>query len=319
MNDFNKNDILDTQERIKKLIHKTPVITNTTLNQVLNSNIFFKCENFQKIGAFKMRGACNAILSNIEQCKTYGVTTHSSGNHAQALARAARDLDIEAHIVMPENAPKVKVKAVQGYGAKIQFCKPTLSDREQSMQKIVENEGKIPIHPYNQKEIILGQATAAKELIDEVSSLDYILVPVGGGGLLGGTLLSTLFFSEKTKVIACEPKGADDAFQSWLQKKLIPQSNPQTIADGLRTSLGEINFKLLMKYVYEVVTVSEESIIEAMQFIYERLKIVVEPSAAVPLAYLIQNKSFAKGKRIGIIISGGNVDLKSFFEAQRKI
>lgn len=319
MTNFNKKDILESHQRIADFIHKTPVITNATLNQDLNSEIFFKCENFQKVGAFKMRGACNAILSNTEECKLHGVTTHSSGNHAQALARAAQDLNIKAHIVMPENAPRVKIKAVEGYGAKIRFCKPTLQDRELAMQHIVEHEGKIPAHPYNQKEVILGQATAAKELIDDIQHLDYILVPVGGGGLLGGTLLSTYYFSNNTKVVACEPQGADDAYQSWLNKKRIPQNNPKTIADGLKTSLGDLNFTILNQHVHKVVTVSEEAIIDAMQFIFERLKIVVEPSAAVPLAFLFENKPFAKNKRIGIILSGGNIDMQSFFETIRKI
>jgi threonine dehydratase len=317
MNQYSKKDILDAHERIKPFIHNTPIITNATLNNELDSEIFFKCENFQKIGAFKMRGAANAILSNLKECKTHGVTTHSSGNHAQALARAASDLGVDAHIVMPKNAPQVKVKAVEGYGAKIKFCNPTLHDREITMQNIVDVEGKIPVHPYNQKEIIFGQATAAKELFDEIKNLDYVLVPVGGGGLLGGTLLSAHFFSSKTKVIACEPKGADDAYLSWIHKKPLPQDNPKTIADGLRTSLGDLNFNLLSLYVDEVVTVSENAIVDAMQYIFERLKIVVEPSAAVPLAFLFENKTFAKNKRIGVILSGGNVDMNTFFNSIR--
>jgi threonine dehydratase len=305
-----KKAILEAHERIKPYIHQTPILTCRTFNQQFNSELFFKCENFQKVGAFKSRGAVNAVYSINENEAKNGVATHSSGNHAQALARAAKLKGIPAYIVMPENAPQVKIDAVMEYGGKITFCEPTLQSREETLKKVLEKTGAIEVHPYNSYTIIAGQATTALELIAEARPLDLILCPVGGGGLLSGSALSTHYFSENTKVIACEPKMADDAFRSFNSGKIIPSLNPQTIADGLLTSLGEKNFPIIQKFVDEIVTVSEQSIVKAMWLIFERIKIVVEPSAAVPFAAILEEKIQIKSKRVGIILSGGNIDLK---------
>lgn len=298
-------------KRIAPFIHRTPILTSKSINKILEVNLFFKCENFQKVGAFKFRGATNAILSlsDYEICR--GVATHSSGNHAQALALAAKMKNIPAYIVMPENSSPIKIKAVEGYGGKITFCKPTLQAREETLKKVIDDTGATEIHPYNDYRIIAGQATAAKELFEDTTDLDIIMAPVGGGGLLGGTALSSKYFSPKTIVIAAEPKNASDAFESFYHKKFIPSVNPSTIADGLLTSLGTLTYPIIMKNVHQIVTVSEESIIAAMILIWERMKIIVEPSSSVPLAALLENKFNYKNKRVGIILSGGNVDLQS--------
>lgn len=302
--------ILQAGKRISPYINRTPVLTSALLNKMFSSELFFKCENFQKAGAFKSRGAVNAVFSLTDKEAKYGVCTHSSGNHAQALARAAGLRKIPAYIVMPENAPKVKVDAVKGYGGIITFCKPTLQAREQTILRVIAETGAKEIHPYNDYTVIAGQATAAMELLEEVENPDVILCPVGGGGLLSGTALSAHFFSPKTKVIACEPKGADDAFRSFEAGYIIPSENPETIADGLLTSLGKKNFPIIQKYVSEIVTVSETAIVQAMKLVFERMKIVVEPSAVVTLSALIEKKFDFKDKRIGLIVSGGNVDLQ---------
>lgn len=277
---------------------------------MFGSDIYFKCENFQKVGAFKSRGAVNAVFSLNHQQVIHGVGTHSSGNHAQALARAGKLKNVPAYIVMPENAPEVKVNAVKNYEGIITFCKPTLQDREDTLAEVINQTGATEIHPYDNYKVIEGQATCAKELIESVEELDIILCPVGGGGLLSGTALSAKVFSAKTRVIACEPEGADDAFRSFRLGEIIPSTNPNTIADGLLTSLGERNFPIIQKYVDDIITVSEESIIKAMWLIFERMKIVVESSAAVPLAAILEGKVTVKNKKLGIILSGGNVDLK---------
>ena len=271
--------------------------------------LFFKCENFQKVGAFKSRGAVNAVFSLSDDEAAMGVATHSSGNHAQALARAARLRGVKAYIVMPENAPQVKVDAVNGYGAEITFCEPTLLARETTLKQVIKETGALEIHPYDKFEIVAGQATAAKELIQEHPDLDLILAPVGGGGLLAGTALAAKYFSEKAKVIACEPAGADDAYRSFKAGYIIPSENPDTIADGLLTSLGVLNFEIIKDEVTDVVTVSEDSIKKAMKLIWERMKIIIEPSSAVPFAAVLENKIEVRNKKAGIIISGGNVDL----------
>jgi threonine dehydratase len=277
---------------------------------MFSAELFFKCENFQKVGAFKSRGAVNAVFSMGEEEAKNGVCTHSSGNHAQALARAAALRKIPAFIVMPRTAPRVKVDAVKGYGGKITFCEPTLQAREETILKVMADTGATEIHPYDNYTIIAGQATAAMELLEDTKELDFILCPVGGGGLLSGTALSAHYFSKNTKVIACEPKGADDAYRSFVSGKIIPSINPETIADGLLTSLGKRNFPIIQQFVSEIVTVSEEAIVEAMKLIFERMKIVVEPSAAVTLAAILEKKVDVKNKRTGLIFSGGNVDLK---------
>ena len=305
-----KSAILEAADRISPFINRTPVLTSTTLNAMFGADLFFKCENFQKVGAFKSRGAVNAVFSLSEEEAKNGVCTHSSGNHAQALARAGGLRNIPAYIVMPINAPKVKVEAVKEYGGEITFCKPTLESREKTILKVIDETGAKEIHPYDNYTIIAGQATAAMELLEDAKDLDLILCPVGGGGLLSGTVLSAHYFSEKTKVIACEPDGADDAFRSFREGRIIPSINPNTIADGLLTSLGKRNFPIIQKYVNEIVTVSEEAIVEAMKLVYERMKIVVEPSAVVTLAAILEDKVDVKDKRVGLIFSGGNVDLK---------
>ncbi len=302
-------DIQKTHKRIKPFIHKTPVLNSHSINKITGADIWFKCENFQKVGAFKFRGAINAVLSLAEGDRRKGVATHSSGNHAQGLALAAKLNNMPAYIVMPKTAPKVKIKAVEGYGAEIIFCEPTLQAREESLNGVIRKTGATFIHPYNNYEVIAGQATAAKELIEEKGAFDFILTPVGGGGLLSGTLLTTHFLSPKTKVIAGEPIGADDAYRSVNAGKIIPSQNSDTIADGLLTSLGDKTFPIIQKYIEEIILVSDKEIVSAMQLVWERMKIIIEPSSAVPLAALIQQKQKFEGKKVGIILTGGNVDL----------
>lgn len=304
-------DITEAHERIKYQVHKTPVLTSTAVNNIIGCELFLKCENFQKVGAFKFRGASNAVLSLTEEYLQKGVATHSSGNHAAALALAAKIKNVPAYIVMPQTAPEIKKKAVEGYGAKIVFCQPTLQAREQTLAKVVEETNATFIHPYDNYSIIAGQATSAKELFEEINGLDYLISPVGGGGLLSGTSLSTCYYSSKTKVIGAEPAGADDAFRSLREGTIHPSVNPKTICDGLLTSLSERTFGIISKNVSEIITAKEESIINAMKMIWERMKIIVEPSSAVALAIVLENKEKFAGKRVGIIISGGNVDLNN--------
>ena len=257
-----------------------------------------------------MRGASNAVLSLSSEEKQNGVATHSSGNHAQALALAAKEAGIPAHIVMPRTAPQVKVAAVQGYGAQVYFCEPTLQARESMLEEIVQNTGATFVHPYNNERVIAGQATAAKEFFEELEQpLDILITPVGGGGLLSGSILAAQHFSPETQVWAGEPEGADDAYQSWKASKLLPQTAPNTIADGLLTSVGNINWQIIAAGVEKIITVSDEEIIAAMRFLWERMKLVVEPSGAVPLAAIKKAGEAVSGKRIGIILSGGNVDI----------
>jgi len=304
-----KKIIIEAAKRIKNFVHRTPVLSSENINSLFNTKIFFKCENLQKAGVFKSRGAVNAIFSLSEDELKNGVATHSSGNHAQALARAALLRNTNAYIVMPENSSKVKIAAVKNYGGEITFCESNLDSREKTLEKIIEKTQAVEIHPYNNCKIIAGQATATKELIEDVELLDIIMAPVGGGGLLSGTALATYYFSPGTKVIAAEPKQADDAYRSFYQKKFIPSINPNTIADGLLTSLGSLTFPIICEYVNEIMTVSEESIIQAMKLIWERMKIIIEPSSAVPLAAILENRKYFENKRIGIIFSGGNIDL----------
>ncbi|MEI6821763.1 MAG: pyridoxal-phosphate dependent enzyme [Bacteroidota bacterium] len=303
------NIIIENALRIKPYINRTPVLTSQRINTILGADIYFKCENFQKAGAFKSRGAVNAVFLLHDSELNRGVATHSSGNHAAALARAASLRGIKAHIVMPDNSSKVKIDAVRSYGGIITFCIPTLEARETTLHKVIEVTNAIEIHPYNNYNIIWGQATAAKELIEDINDLDIIMAPVGGGGLLSGTALSTHYFSPKTKVIAAEPEQADDAYQSFMQKKFIPSINPDTIADGLRTSLGTLTYPIIQKHVHQIVTVSEESIVNAMRLVWESMKIIIETSSAVTVAALLENKFEHHNTKIGIILSGGNVDL----------
>ena len=309
--------VKEAHERIKPYIHRTPVLTCESLNNLLGADLFFKCENFQKVGAFKFRGASNAVFSLSDEEAKKGVATHSSGNHAQALSLAAKLRGIRATIVMPRTAPQVKIEAVKGYGAEIVFCEPTLEAREAGLEKVIARQGSVFIHPYNDPRIIAGQATAAKELLEEVPDLDIVMAPVGGGGLLSGTSLSARHLSPGTRIIGAEPKGADDAHRSLKAGKIIPSVDPKTIADGLLTSLGDLTFPIIKKNVERIVTVTDKAIIGAMRLIWERMKIVIEPSAAVPLAAILE-KGFDYGeKRIGVILSGGNVDLDSLPRLQK--
>lgn len=303
------SDIEKAHDRIRPYVHNTPVLSSVSINQIVGAELFFKCENLQKVGAFKFRGACNSVFSLSPEEAKNGVCTHSSGNHAAALALAARMRGIPAFIVMPENAPEIKKIAVAGYGAQITFCTPTLEARESTLKQVANETGAIEIHPYNYFNVICGQGTAAKELIEETGQLDIIMAPVGGGGLLSGTALSAKAMLPGVKVIAAEPAGADDAFRSFYSKTLVPSVAPNTISDGLLTSLGSLTFQIILNEVDEIVTVSEEKIVEAMRMIWERMKIIVEPSSAVPLAAILEKKLEVKGKKVGIILSGGNVDL----------
>ncbi len=310
MKSITPETIQSAHQRIRAYIHQTPVLESRQLNELLEASVYFKCENLQKVGAFKMRGAANAVFSLKPEERQKGVATHSSGNHAQALALAARLAGIPAYIVMPRTAPKVKVAAVQGYGAEIIFCEPTQAARESTLQEVVDRTGASFVHPYNDDRVIAGQATAAKELFEYIEEpLDVIITPVGGGGLLSGTVLAARSFSPATKVWAGEPAGADDAYRSLQEGIAQTNTTTNTIADGLLTSLGDKTFAIISKGVEQIILVSDEEIVEAMRFLWERMKLVVEPSGAVPLAAAIKEKQVLKGKRIGIIISGGNVDL----------
>jgi threonine dehydratase len=302
-------DVIAAHDRIRQFVHHTPVLTSESINTIFDSEIFFKCENFQKVGAFKFRGATNSILSLSADKVRNGVGTHSSGNHAAALSLAARMNGIPAYIVMPHTAPEIKIKAVKGYGGKITFCEPTLEARESTMDKVIEETKAVFIPPYNHFDIISGQGTCAKELMEEVPDLDIVMAPVGGGGLVSGTAISVKGISPGTRVIAVEPANADDAFRSFNAGKIIPSVHPNTIADGLLTSLGELTFAVIINKVDEIITVTESSIIHAMRMIWERMKIIVEPSGAVPLAALVEGNNVFRSKRIGIILSGGNADL----------
>lgn len=307
------DDIRQAAARIRPHAHWTPVVRCHSLDEMTGASLFFKCENLQKVGAFKFRGASNAVLSLSEAEATRGVATHSSGNHAQALALAARMRGIHATIVMPSNAPEVKKAAVAGYGGKIVLCEPTLAAREETLAGVVAKSGATVIHPYNNYDVIAGQGTAALELLEEQGDLDAILVPVGGGGLLSGTLIAAKGISPKIKVVATEPEGADDAYRSWKAGKIIPMLSPKTVADGLLTSLGDKTFPVIQRLVDDIVTVSDDAILKAMKLIWERAKLVVEPSGAVPLGALLEGKAAVEGKKVGIILSGGNVDLSRYF------
>lgn len=302
-------EIEEARDRIKDFVHRTPVLTCQSINRMVGASLFFKCENFQKAGAFKIRGACNAVLSLPEEEACRGVATHSSGNHAAALALAARWRGVPAYVVMPENAPQIKKMAVAGYGANIFFCKPTLEAREETLARVLASTGAAFIHPYNDARVIAGQGTAGLELCEDEPELDAVMAPVGGGGLLGGTSIAVSALQPSSMVIGAEPEQADDAYRSLQAGRIVPAGNPLTIADGLRTSLGDMTFAVIRNHVKEIVTASEEGITDAMRTVWERMKIIVEPSAAVPLAALLTNRIDLSGKRVGVIISGGNLDL----------
>ena len=306
---IDKKNIEDAHERIRAFVNRTPVLTNADIDKIAGCELFFKCENLQKIGAFKARGAMNAGLCLPEALRNKGIATHSSGNHAQAIARTAKILGVKAYIVMPKNAPDIKKRGVESFGGEIFGCEPTLQSRETTLAEVIKKTGATEIHPFNNYDVIAGQATASKELYEENSNLDFVIAPVGGGGLLSGTALSTKYFSPSTQVIAAEPEGADDAFRAMKSGK-IETSQAKSIADGLLTSLGDKTFPIIRDHVKEVITVSDSEITRAMRIIWENLKMVVEPSGAVPLAAVLKAKEKFSGKRVGVIFSGGNVDLK---------
>jgi threonine dehydratase len=303
-------DILTAHEKIKPFIHQTPVLSSHLLNDILGCELFFKCENFQKVGAFKFRGAANAVLCLTPVQRERGVVTHSSGNHAAALALAARLNGVKAHIVMPETAPAVKKNAVAGYGAEITFCKPTLQAREETTAMIMERTRANLIHPYDNFNVICGQGTAALELLTEKNNLEIIVAPIGGGGLMSGTSICAKGINKNILIIGAEPLNANDAFKSFTSGKLVPSVNPVTVADGLLTSLSELTFEIIRNNVDNILTAKEESIIDCMLLVWERMKIIIEPSSATVLGIIRENPGFFKGKRVGLIISGGNVDFR---------
>ncbi len=298
-------------EKISPYIHRTPVMTSQLINDIAGCEVFFKCENFQKMGAFKMRGATNAILNLSEEQRSKGVVTHSSGNFAQAISLAARSLGVTAYIVMPSSAPQVKIDAVKGYGGIVSICPPILKDREKSAQAIQEEKGATFLHPSNDDDVIRGQGTAAIELFEEAPKLDAVFTPVGGGGLLGGTALAASLFAPNCKVFAGEPEEADDAYRSFKSGNIETNDTANTIADGLKTQLGDRNFPIIQKHVNDIFLVSEDDILEALKLIWTRMKIVVEPSSAVAFAALLKNKSAFNNQKVGVIISGGNIDLNN--------
>jgi threonine dehydratase len=309
------SDIIDASGRISPVINQTPVLESRTLNQLLTCSVYFKCENFQRIGAFKFRGAYNACVTLSPEQSQRGVITHSSGNHAQALSLAAKLLHIKATIVMPKGSPSVKINATRDtYGANVVLCENTIEDRTSVTQALIDQFGYTLIHPYDNDKVIAGQGTAAYDLLKAVPDLDIIIAPVGGGGLLSGSAISAKGFNKEIKVYGGEPERVDDAARSKKSGKIESNIRIDTIADGLRTGLSERTFRIIQKEVDEIITVSEMEIIEAMKFLWERMKIVVEPSGAVPLAVIFYKKLNVEGKKVGIILSGGNVDLTEFFK-----
>lgn len=302
-------NIIDAHSLIAPYIHKTPLIKSDLLNVKLQCEIIFKCENMQKAGAFKYRGATHAILKLSVEERKKGVITHSSGNHAGALAKAASIHGVKAHIIMPKNAPHAKVDAVKTYGGIITFCEPTLQAREDTVKQIQEQTGAILIHPYDNFNVICGQGTACLEITKQMEEPDIIMAPVGGGGLLSGTSIVAKNSWKNTKVFGAEPRNADDAYKSFKSKTFVPSDNPKTMADGLKTSLSDRTFSIILENVDDIITIKEHSIIEAMRLVFRYLKIVIEPSSAVPLAAVMENIKLFKDKKVSIIISGGNVDL----------
>jgi len=306
---LSRRGIIESHNRIVPFIHRTPVLRSSSLNALIGADIVFKCENFQKIGAFKIRGATNAALLMNDEERARGLATHSSGNHAQAVARAAQRLGVPAHIVMPASSAAVKRSAVEGYGARVVESGPRIEDREAVMQTVLAETGASFIHPYDDERVIAGQATAAKELLEDYPDLEVLMGPVGGGGLMSGTCRSAVAFGRTgISCIGCEPAGADDAARSIAAGTRLVNTEVHTIADGLRTNLSDRTFLILQKHLDEIITVTDDEIGAAMRLVYERLKVVIEPSSAVPLAALIRERSRFQKKRIGIIITGGNVD-----------
>jgi len=310
---FMNDHFIKAYDRIKDQIHHTPILTSDTLNQIFGVNLYFKCENLQKGGAFKIRGALNAVLNKKLNHDIKGIITHSSGNHAQAIAIVGKLLNLPTIVVMPKNAPKVKMNATKSYGAKVILCKPTQKDRENTVNEIIAKNGYEMIHPYDDDDIIFGAGSVGIELHQQIKDLDYILVPLGGGGLLSGIAMYTKTHNKNCKVIGVEPENADDALRSIRNKKRVTSHHPDTICDGLLTTLSERTYEKIINYVDDIVTVSDYDTIKAMQLVYERMKMVVEPSGIVGLAAINQHSIF-KGKKVAIVISGGNVDMQNFFE-----
>jgi threonine dehydratase len=303
--------IQEARARIEGKVHRTPIMTSGTLDSKANAHLYFKCENLQKVGAFKARGATNAVFALTDAEARNGVATHSSGNHAAALARAARLRNIPAYIVMPSNAPQAKQASVSRYGGKIILCEPTLQARESTVERVIAETGAVLVHPYNDLRVMAGQATTAVEILEDLPDVDMILCPVGGGGQLSGVSVAAKTMKPTVRVIGVEPAGADDAARSFRSGQIVPMPNPKTIADGLRTSLGEKPFAEIRRHVDDIVTVSEESIVQAMRLIWEVMKIIVEPSGAVPYAAILEGKLDVAGKQVALILSGGNLDLDS--------
>lgn len=308
---MNKNDLLSVYNRVQSHIHKTPALKSRLINEIAGCEIYLKCENFQKGGSYKIRGATNAILQLSEAQRSRGVVTHSSGNFAQAVSLAAKNLGSPAYIVMPTNAPKAKKAGTIEYEGIITECEPTIQAREQASQKIQEEIGATFVHPSNQLEVIHGQGTAAYELMQQEQDFDFIVTPVGGGGLIAGTCLFVNEFSPNTKVIGSEPFEVDDAYRSLKSGKIETNETANTIADGLRTNLGNHNFPIILKHVDQIIRVTEDEIIAAMKLVWERMKIIIEPSSAVSVAAVLKETELFKGKKVGIIISGGNVDVEN--------
>jgi threonine dehydratase len=304
------SQIQAAHKAIKPYVHQTPILTNESINQITGASIYFKCENFQKIGAFKIRGATCAALSLNEKEKINGIATHSSGNHAQAIALTAQLHQIDAYVVMPSNAPEIKKNATKGYGANVIICEPTLESRQNALDQIIQETGATYIPSYDHYNVIAGQATVAKELIEEVPDLEVVMAPVGGGGLISGTALSTHYLLPNATIIGAEPKLVDEAYRSFKTGVKQVNAGTKSIADGLLTNLSDRTFEIITKYVHEIITVSEEEIVAAMRLIWERMKIIVEPSSAVPLAAILQQKERFEGRKIGLILSGGNVDVE---------
>jgi threo-3-hydroxy-L-aspartate ammonia-lyase len=309
------DDIRQAAERLQPWVRVTPVLSSRTLDARCGGSIFLKCENFQRVGAFKFRGAMNALLQLSDAEKAAGVVTHSSGNHAQALALAGQLLGVPVCVVMPRTAPAIKRAATEGYGARIVPCEPTLAAREATVSEQIAEHGYTLVHPFDDWRVIAGQGTVAWELLDQAGPLDVVVCPVGGGGLLSGTALAVKGKSPGTKVIGAEPRIADDAQRSLRLGSIQPSNDPRTVADGLRTSLGARPFSIIRHQVNAIVTASEAEILDAMRFVWERFKIIIEPSSAVPVAPILTGRLPVRGLRVGVIISGGNVDLEPMFQA----
>lgn len=305
----NIKDILVAEERIATYIHKTPVLTSRLLNHLTQANLFFKCENFQKIGAFKFRGACNAVFSLSDAEAENGVATHSSGNHGAALALAAKTRGIKAYIVMPDNSPEVKKQAVASYGAHITYCAPTMAARIAALNEILAKTKATFIHPYDDKQIICGQGTIALELFKQCHGLDALIIPVGGGGLIAGNAIVSNTLHPEVAVFGAEPLGANDGYLSFKAKKIVETDPPETICDGLWTPIGQITFPIILKHVNNIFAVKDESVLLAMKLIWERMKIIVEPSAAISLACVLENPEVFHNKNVGLLLTGGNVDI----------